>query len=69
MKDRKDYKANPPAPKPEWNDLKKKLRKQFPDLTDADLNPEFGKKDEMITKLEVKLGKTKEELQSILDNL
>jgi uncharacterized protein YjbJ (UPF0337 family) len=69
MKDIKEFKANPPAPKPDWNIQKNKLKKQFPDLTDEDVRYGFGQKEEMMTKLQVKLGKTKEEFQSILDNL
>jgi hypothetical protein len=69
MKNIKQFRANPPAPRPDWNDQRNKLKKKYPDLTDADVRHEFGKKDEMITKLQVKLGMTKEEFQGILENL
>lgn len=49
-----------------WNAQKGKLKAQFSTLTDADLHYENGKKDEMLTKIQVKLGKTKEELQTII---
>jgi uncharacterized protein YjbJ (UPF0337 family) len=49
-----------------WNDQKGKLKAQFSTLTDADLHYENGKKDEMFTKIQVKLGKTKEELAAII---
>ena len=39
---------------------------KFTILTDSDLNYEGGKKDEMFSKVQVKLGKTKEELATII---
>ena len=50
-----------------WSEQKTKLKAQFPTLTDADLQYENGKKDEMLEKLQTKLGKTKEELNSLLE--
>ncbi len=52
-----------------WNEKKGKLKKMFADLTDNDLMFEDGKKDEMIGKLQIKLGKTKEELHKIISTL
>ena len=52
-----------------WNEQKGKLKKQFAELTDNDLMFEEGKKDEMLGKLQIKLGKTKEELTKFLDSL
>jgi uncharacterized protein YjbJ (UPF0337 family) len=49
-----------------WNEQKGKLKQQFAKLTDDDLMFEEGKKDEMLGKLQIKLGKTKEELQKIM---
>ncbi len=49
-----------------WEIQKAKLKQQFADLTDNDLMFLDGKKDEMLGKLQVKLGKTKEELRKIL---
>ena len=50
-----------------WNDQKSRLKKAFPALTDKDLFFEIGRKNEMLTKLETQLGKTKDELQKIID--
>ncbi|OQP44197.1 general stress protein CsbD [Niastella yeongjuensis] len=50
-----------------WNEQKTRLKKEFPALTDKDLFFEIGRKNEMMAKLQVKLGKTKEELQRIID--
>ena len=55
--------------KGKWNEEKGKLKQKFASLTDNDLMFEEGKKDEMLGKLQVKLGKTKEELEKILEAL
>lgn len=52
-----------------WNIQKAKLKQRYADLTDNDLMYEEGKKDEMLGKLQVKLGKTKEELNDFLESL
>jgi uncharacterized protein YjbJ (UPF0337 family) len=52
-----------------WNEQKGKLKQKFATLTDNDLLFLDGKKDEMIGKLQVKLGKTKEELHKIIGSL
>jgi uncharacterized protein YjbJ (UPF0337 family) len=49
-----------------WNAQKGKLKQQFASLTDDDLMFEEGKQDEMLGKLQVTLGKTKEELHKII---
>lgn len=49
-----------------WNEIAGKLKQQFATLTDDDLLLKEGKQDEMMGKLQIKLGKTKEELQSLL---
>ena len=52
-----------------WNEVKGKLKQQYANLTDDDLLYAEGQKDEMLGKLQIKLGKTKEELNSIMDSL
>ncbi|MCX6249286.1 MAG: CsbD family protein [Bacteroidetes bacterium] len=49
-----------------WNEQKGKLKQQFATLTDDDLMFAEGKKDEMLGKLQIKLGKTKEELHKVM---
>ena len=49
-----------------WHEQKGKLKQKFAELTDNDLMFEQGKKEEMLGRLQVKLGKTKEELMAIL---
>ena len=52
-----------------WNELKGKLKQQYANLTDDDLLFADGKKDEMLGKIQLKLGKTKEELLSIINSI
>ena len=49
-----------------WNEQKAKLMKKFAILTDNDLMYEEGKQDEMMAKLQIKLGQTKEQLHQII---
>lgn len=52
-----------------WDEQKGKLKQKFAILTDDDLMFLAGKKDEMIGRLEIKLGKSKEELHKIIEAL
>ena len=52
-----------------WEEQKGKLKQQFAKLTDNDLLFVDGKKDEMMGRLQIKLGKTKDELHKIIANL
>ncbi len=57
-----DLKAN-------WNEMKGKLKQQFALLTDDDLLLVEGKQDELLGRLQQKLGKTKEEIQQLITGL
>ena len=52
-----------------WNEQKGKLKQKFAVLTDNDLMFKEGKKDEMFGRVQIKLGKTKEELHKIIEGL
>ena len=52
-----------------WNEQKGKLKKKFGFLTENDLMFEEGKEEEMYGKLQIKLGKTKEEMRKIINEL
>jgi uncharacterized protein YjbJ (UPF0337 family) len=52
-----------------WEEQKGKLKKKFAVLTDNDLMYKEGRKEEMMGKLLIKLGKTKEQFQKILSEL
>jgi uncharacterized protein YjbJ (UPF0337 family) len=52
-----------------WNEQKGKLKAKFASLTDNDLMYAEGKKEEMLGRLQIKLGKSKEELHKLIDGL
>lgn len=64
-----DLTATPVLVEKTWNDQKEKLKTKFSDLTDEDLNYEEGKRDEMLERVQTKLGKTREELAAIIAGL
>ena len=55
--------------KGDWEEKKSKLKQKFAQLTDSDLLFAEGKRDEMLGRLEVKLGKTKEDIFKIISDL
>ena len=52
-----------------WNELKGKIKQAHGDLTDDDLRYEEGKDDELLGRLQKKLGKTKDEVVSWIRSL
>ena len=52
-----------------WNEQKGKLKQKFAELTDNDLMFAEGKKEEMVGRLQIKLGKSKEELHKLISSL
>ena len=50
-----------------WNEVKGKLKQQYAQLTDDDLTYAEGKDDELVGKLQKKLGKSAEEVRRILE--
>jgi uncharacterized protein YjbJ (UPF0337 family) len=52
-----------------WEEQKGKLKQKFAMLTDNDVLLLEGKKEEMLGRLQVKLGKTNKELQKIISEL
>jgi len=55
--------------KGDWNQMKGKLKQKFAMLTDDDLLFSEGKKDEMLGRIQVKIGKTKTEFEKIISEL
>lgn len=45
-----------------WNELKGKLKQEYAELTDDDLTYAEGKEDELLGKIQNKVGETKEAL-------
>lgn len=52
-----------------WNELKGKLKQKYGQLTDDDLAFAEGKEDELIGRIQRKLGKTKDEIQREIESL
>jgi len=52
-----------------WNAIKGKMKQQYAELTDDDLKYQEGKEDEMLGRLQKKLGKTKEEVKNWIDSI
>ncbi len=52
-----------------WNELKGKVKQKYADLTDDDLKYEEGKDDELLGRLQQKLGKGRDELVTWLKSL
>jgi uncharacterized protein YjbJ (UPF0337 family) len=52
-----------------WNEAKGKLKQKYGQLTDDDLTFVEGKDDELLGRLQQKLGKTKEVLRAEIEKL
>ena len=52
-----------------WKELKGKLKQKYATLTDDDVLLVEGKHEELMGRLQVKLGKSKEELHDIIKSL
>jgi len=52
-----------------WNEVKGKLKQKYGQLTDDDLSFSEGKEDELLGRMQQKLGKTKEELRAEIESL
>jgi uncharacterized protein YjbJ (UPF0337 family) len=52
-----------------WNEMKGKLKQKYGQLTDDDLEFAEGKDEELLGRLQQKLGKTKEELRKEIESL
>jgi uncharacterized protein YjbJ (UPF0337 family) len=55
--------------KGKWNEWKGKIKQAHADLTDDDLKYEEGKDDELLGRLQTKLGKGRDELVTWLKSL
>ena len=52
-----------------WNELKGKLKQHYGNLTDDDLVFSEGKEDELLGRLQKKLGKGKDEVRQMIEKL
>ena len=49
-----------------WEDVKEKLKEKFASIVESDLQFQDGKSEKLMKKIQVKLGKSKEEIQEII---
>jgi uncharacterized protein YjbJ (UPF0337 family) len=52
-----------------WNETKGKLKQKYGELTDDDLTYSEGKEDELLGRLQRKLGKSKDEVRKMISDL
>jgi uncharacterized protein YjbJ (UPF0337 family) len=52
-----------------WNEVKGKLKQKYGQLSDDDLTFAEGKSDELLGRLQQRLGKSKEDLRREIENL
>jgi uncharacterized protein YjbJ (UPF0337 family) len=55
--------------KGDWNQVKGKLKQQYGNLTDNDLIFEEGKEDELLGRLQKKIGTSIEDVRAIIEKL
>ena len=55
--------------KGKWNEMKGKIKQEYADWTDDDLKYEEGKDDELLGRLQQKLGQTREDVSTWLKSL
>lgn len=51
-----------------WKEKKGKLKQEYAELTDDDLTFAEGKEEELVGRVQQRLGKSKEEVRSIIRN-
>ncbi len=52
-----------------WNEVKGKMKQKYGELTDDDLTFAEGKEDELLGRLQQRLGRSKEELRREIEEL
>ena len=55
--------------KGEWNEVKGRLKQKYSQLTDDDLTYAEGRDDELLGRLQKRLGKAKDEIQKIVSSI
>jgi uncharacterized protein YjbJ (UPF0337 family) len=52
-----------------WNEVKGKMKQEYGDLTEDDLKYEEGKDDELVGRIQKKIGKTKDQVIAWIQSL
>ena len=65
----RSYQMNTLKLKGNWNESAGKLKQKYANLTDDDLLFKEGKEEELLGRLQAKVGKTKEQLRKIISKI
>jgi len=52
-----------------WNEVKGKLKQKYGQLTDDDLTFSQGKDEELLGRLQKRLGQTKEDIRKVIESM
>ena len=52
-----------------WNEIAGKLKQKYASLTDDDLLFKEGKEEELLGRLQKRLGKTKDEMRTVIEKI
>lgn len=52
-----------------WNQIKGKIKQEYADLTDDDMQYVEGKEDEWLGRMQEKMGKTKDQIKDWIDSI
>jgi len=52
-----------------WDEVKELMKESNVELTDEDLEYEPGREDELLTRLEVKLGRSKDQIKALIESV
>ncbi len=55
--------------KERWEQIKSRLRRQYYNLNDEDLRLEVGYREELIRRLQMKLGKSREDVERMIEDV
>ena len=66
---KRSYRMNTLKLKGNWNETAGKLKQKYANLTDDDLLFKEGKEEELLGRLQAKVGKTKEQLRKIISKI
>ena len=53
----------------DWNEVAGKLKQKYANLTDDDLLLKEGKEEELLGRLQQKIGKTKEQIRTLIEKI
>lgn len=55
--------------KEKWDQIKKRLKRQYYNLSEDDLRLEVGYREDLVKRLQAKLGKSKEDVERMIEDV